>query len=286
MHQTNRKEQAAVAASILFLMMVASSLYLTSNDSEGVSGIEPCISAYDETHTDIQSVSFAESIKDTYSVTTETGERFKMDFKFDLDKIPSYTSIANARGTFNFTISMDLSQTPYKDQGLIVYVGEYHATLRPSNDFKAVLMDGVTKAALSSDVEYPVTYYTIGGVPTMIDVDSLSDAKLSLVWESTGNASFLCFVSDGKIIESRYILPGEPIGTIPDETDRKGTFLGWFDSFGNEVSEDTVYDTCNDLIISERWKGGFGPEVFIITTILTLNVYICLYLIFSRPRTR
>ncbi len=286
MHQTNRKEQAAVTASILFLLMVASGLYLFSDDSEGLSRSEPCISAYDETHTDIQSGSFAESIKDTYSVTTETGERFKMDFEFDLNKVPSYLSMSNAKGTFNFTISMDLSQTPYKDQGLIVYVGDYRATLVPLNNFKAVLMDEATKAALSSDVEYTVSYYTVGGVPTTIDIDTLSNASMSLVWESTGDASFICFESGNGIIESRYILPGEPIGTIPDETDRKGTFLGWFDSFGNEVSEDTVYDTCNDLIISERWKGGFGPEVFIITTILTLNVYICLYLIFSRPRTR
>ncbi len=272
---------AAITCVIAAIAMIG-----LSDLSDGYASDEPYITASDSSHTEIFAGSFADSIENTYSETTDKGNRFWMEFEMDPSRIPSYIAMHNAKGTFNFSVSMDLSQTHYKDQGLIVYVGEYHTTLVPSNNFKNMLMDGGKRAALSPDTEYPVSFYTVGGVPTEITLDSLSDAKISFLWRSAGDASFLCFMSEDGIIESRYILPGEPIGTIPDESDHKGTFLGWFDSFGNEVSEDTVYDMCNDLLISERWKGGFGPEVFIITTILTLNVYICLYLIFSRPRTR
>ncbi len=165
-------------------------------------------------------------------------------------------------GTFTGTSVGTLSgiNTYRPADSLILYNNDYTATTTPTNEFgaeAAVGADGIVISAPTygtCKTEIPEGGFVLSGIGTGYDWLS-KNVKVGsyVIFDSEKNTVTVYESKSTYDSLNKIVLPGSPIGTLPEAQREYHKFLGWFTAGGDRVTENTLMPK-GGLNLIAKWE--------------------------------
>lgn len=201
-------------------------------------------------------------------VTPEGMSHDSCVFNLSLDRMPTSVTIHANKGEFRVSITITTTDPAMEGHAMRINFGEYTEDLTPSGGYSCTIPSS-TSEWLEPNHRYATSLYIDDGTGTYVPYDPPSGLKVSMKWESSEKTRFVRFLCDGDAVGSRFYNTGDTIGDFPHVTGKSVPIKGWFDSNGDEVHSDTVYNYQGDM--------DFHAEYMIDLT--TLGIIILLVII-------
>ena len=215
----------------------------------------------------------------TSTVVTEKGMTHDASvFGLQLDRMPTSITLHSNTGDFRVSITITSSDPGMVGMPMKLYYGQYVENLIPPA--YSCKVPSSSSEWLSPNQKYQTSLYIDDGTGHYVPYDPPSGLKISMRWESSEDTRFVRFFSDGDVIGSRFYNPGEKLGDIPSAPERIVPFIGWYDSLGEKVNSDTVYDYEGDMDFHTVYD--IDASTLIILILITLIVGLCAMLIVER----
>ena len=216
----------------------------------------------------------------TSTVVTEKGMTHDSSvFNLGLDRMPTSVTLHSNNGKFRVSISMSLSDPGMVGQPMKLYFGDYTENLFPLGGYSCQIPSSDEKW-LSPNQRYVTSLYIDDGTGTFVPYDPPSGLKISMRWSTSEDTRFVRYFCDGDVIGSRFYNPGDKLGDIPAAPEKIVPFIGWYDSLGEKVDSDTVYNYEGDMDFHTVYD--IDTSTLVILILITLIVGLCAMLIVDR----
>ena len=204
-------------------------------------------------------------------VTPEGMSHDSSVFSFSLDRMPTSVTLHTTKGEFRISLTITSSDPGVAGLSMRVQYGDYTEDLTPSGSYSCIIPSSTTEW-LNPNQKYATSLYIDDGTGTYVPYDPASGLKVSMKWESSEKTRFVRFINDGEAVGSRFYNTGDTIDEFPPIPSKTVPLTGWYDSFGEEVSSDTVYNYEGDMDFHTVYSFDLGKIGILIMVAIIMGM--------------